>query len=115
MSINSTNPATLFGGTWISWGAGRVPVGVNPNDTDFNDSQKTGGEKKHTLTVGELPSHSHQNYMRYNNGSSSGYGIRTENGVCAWRTAQGAKATGSGQSHNNMPPYITCYMWLRTE
>ena len=45
MSMSSTNPGTLFGGTWEAWGSGRVPVGVNTNDGDFNSANKTGGSK----------------------------------------------------------------------
>ena len=43
VSTNNTNPATLFGfGTWVSWGSGRVPVGVSSN-SNFNTVEKTGG------------------------------------------------------------------------
>jgi hypothetical protein len=45
MSVNNTDPGTLFGGTWEAWGAGRVPVGVNTSDTDFSTAGKTGGSK----------------------------------------------------------------------
>lgn len=50
MSTSSTNPGTLFGGTWEAWGSGRVPVGVNTNDGDFNSANKTGGSKTVNLT-----------------------------------------------------------------
>lgn len=59
ISINDTNPATLFGGTWQQFGKGRTLVGVDENDNDFNIVQKTGGEKTHQLTINELPSHTH--------------------------------------------------------
>ena len=49
MSVNDTNPATFLGGTWVRWGQGRVPVGVDASDTDFNAPGKTGGEKNHTI------------------------------------------------------------------
>ena len=46
MTTDSTiNPSSFFGGTWVSWGSGKVPVGVNPNDGDFNTAEKTGGAK----------------------------------------------------------------------
>ena len=52
MSVNNTNPSLLFAGTaWEPWGAGRVPVGVDANDTDFASAGLEGGEKTHTLTV----------------------------------------------------------------
>lgn len=50
MSINPVNPATLFGGTWIEWGKGKVPIGVDSSDTDFNSVEKSGGEKTHNHT-----------------------------------------------------------------
>ncbi len=42
LSVKKTNPGTLFGGTWVSWGSGRVPVGVNTNDSDFKTVERTG-------------------------------------------------------------------------
>ena len=57
----STNPGTLLGfGTWTAFGAGRVPVGINASDSDFNEAEETGGSKTHTLTEAQLPSHRHQ-------------------------------------------------------
>ena len=50
MSVNSTNPGSLFGGTWTAWGQGRVPVGVSTSGT-FNTVEKTGGSETHKLTV----------------------------------------------------------------
>lgn len=61
MSVNNTNPSALFGGTWIAWGSGKVPVGIDTGDTDFNTSEKTGGAKTVTLTSVQsgVPAHSH--------------------------------------------------------
>lgn len=89
MSTNSTNPSSLFGvGTWEAWGSGRVPVGVNPSDPDFNDPNETGGSKSnsytpsgsisgtvedHQLKVDELPQHQHI-IWGYNNGTVAGGG-----------------------------------------
>lgn len=50
MSVNNTNPSTLFGGTWVAWGSGKVPVGVDTSDTDFDTVEKTGGAKSHSYT-----------------------------------------------------------------
>jgi len=52
LSIKNTNPGTLFGGTWAAWGSGRVPVGVNTSDTNYNSVEKTGGAATHTHTQG---------------------------------------------------------------
>ncbi|MEM6432958.1 MAG: hypothetical protein AAF773_03735 [Cyanobacteria bacterium P01_D01_bin.115] len=59
-AIDATNPATLLGyGTWESLGAGRVLIGVDPNDTDFDTAGNTGGAKTVTLTTNETPIHNH--------------------------------------------------------
>lgn len=59
MSVNSTNPSTYFGGTWVAWGSGRVPVGINTSDTNFSTVEKTGGASTVTLTTSQMPSHTH--------------------------------------------------------
>jgi hypothetical protein len=61
MSVNNVNPSTLFGGTWEAWGSGRVPVGVNTNDANFNSVEKTGGTSAVLLTSTQsgVPAHSH--------------------------------------------------------
>ena len=59
MSVSSTNPANLFGGTWVATGTGRVPVGVNTADSNFNTVEKTGGASTVTLTAAQMPSHTH--------------------------------------------------------
>lgn len=110
LSVDSTDPGTVFGGTWASFGAGRVLVGVDPNDTDFASAQLTGGEKKHTLTIQEMPSHNHRLTNAKTGGSGSSRWIIDSDSTS---TAQ-IGSTGGGQSHNNLQPYITCYMWLRT-
>lgn len=113
MSVNSANPSTYFGGTWVSWGAGRVPVGVNASDSSFSTVEKTGGEKTHTLTIDEIPSHSH--YLVVTNyyvdpGTMEIAMDRDDVASGVYNTSD----TGGGQSHNNLQPYITCYMWKRT-
>lgn len=60
ISTASTSPATLFGmGTWAAFGAGRVLVGLDSNDTDFDTAKETGGAKTITLTEAQIPSHTH--------------------------------------------------------
>ena len=59
ISVSSTSPAVLFGGVWSAFGAGRVLVGYDSGDSDFNTAEKIGGEKTHTLTTAEMPSHTH--------------------------------------------------------
>lgn len=114
LETSNTNPATYLGfGTWELWGAGRVPVGVDLNDEDFNEVEKTGGEKMHTLTVEEMPSHPHT--FKY------GKRLVTASGgdyaVPDYAEMSGKDITttseGGNNAHNNTQPYITCYIWKR--
>lgn len=110
ISINSTNPSTLFGGTWTRFGKGKTLVGLDENDTAFDTSEETGGEKTHTLTVAEMPSHTHNFWAHDSVGSSSGFaGIATNS-----FDNRPQHYTGGGEAHNNLQPYITVYMWKRT-
>ncbi|MDO5548301.1 MAG: hypothetical protein Q4F79_07415 [Eubacteriales bacterium] len=59
MSANNVNPGTTIGGTWVAWGAGRVPVGVNTSDTNFSAAEKTGGASTVALATANLPAHAH--------------------------------------------------------
>ena len=117
MSVSSTNPGTVFGrGTWVAWGSGRVPVGVDTSDTSFNTAEKAGGEKNHTLTIGEIPSHNHSYTRATAERVSTEYTTAyTTAHVYPWDAATVTTGnTGGGQAHNNLQPYITCYMWKRT-
>lgn len=145
MSANNVSPQTFLGGTWVAWGAGRVPVGVDSSDTDFNIAGKTGGEKTHTLNVGEMPSHNHEGTYTDPKSETTGkpddngvysqtkYSVHydvTEGGMKYVETSFGAVVSiplsnvvesihgvypeGGSGAHNNLQPYITCYMWKRT-
>ena len=125
-SAVGTNPSELFGfGTWQAWGAGRVPVGVDASQTEFNAVEKTGGEKAHALTINEMPSHTHEiSYRPIGDPSDDPFALfKSEGGITGTYNSPGtelsqdaleAKAAGGGQAHNNLQPYITCYMWKRT-
>jgi microcystin-dependent protein len=161
MSTLATNPATQLGvGTWAAWGTGRVPVGVDTSQTEFNTVNKTGGEKTHLLSMNEMPQHSHDGAPhthsinhdhQQTNTRSVNWSESTTTGGNGTRVTDIANATGgagtqasitftiapySGNSgaavftgktslsggnldtstspHNNLQPYITCYMWKRT-
>ena len=110
-SVKPDNPSTFMGGTWTRFGNGKVLVGVDESDTDFNTVNKTGGEKTHVLTVSEMPSHTHtfpgaspSNYVRVEASSTNGLSTSTKT----------TDATGGGQAHNNLQPYVTVYRWQRT-
>ena len=112
MSVDSTSPATLFGGTWEQL-KDRFLLGAGDTYTAGN----TGGEATHTLTVNEIPSHTHT-ANTYTGGTVTqpdyvdGVAI---NWVSAYRTSIGTiNNTGGGLAHNNMPPYLVVYVWKRT-
>ena len=114
-STAPTNPATFMGGVWERFGNGRVLVGVDEADADFNASNKQGGEKTHTLAIDEMPSHSHRQFVSANNGNDS---IRrdwdSDGSGRAYDQGMETGKTGGNQPHNNLQPYITVYRWRRT-
>ena len=110
ISASSATPGSLFGGTWE-----RIKDVFLLSAGNTYAAGSTGGEATHTLTVEEMPAHAHdskdlginwssgpfQHLVQYTNeGSPKGRAIVTDN-------------TGGGKSHNNMPPYLTVYMWRR--
>ena len=104
-SVENISPSTWLGGTWEIWGAGRVPVGVDVSQTEFNEAEKTGGEKTHRLSKLEIP-HLGSGVAYEGTGIASGSG---------WGdTWLGGANEGENAAHNNLQPYITCYMWKRT-
>lgn len=112
ISINSTSPATLFGGTWEQI-KGRFLVGAN---TTYK-AGSTGGEAKHTLTEDEMPQHNHVIYYPNGGGPDAGAAIGfPEAGSKNTWWAEGSKTgvAGSGAAHNNLPPYLAVYIWKRT-
>jgi len=110
-STVSTNPGTVLGvGTWVAFGAGRVMVGIDAGQSEFDTVEETGGAKTHTLTVDEMPAHTHT--ISSTTADGGGTNI-VDMGV----TASGSVTTGSaggGASHNNLQPYIVVYMFKRT-
>lgn len=106
------NPNNSFTGEWESI--------IDDNQRRFllvvNDTAFTkGGEETHKLTLGEMPNHSHQQYVTANSGgtairmdydSDMSGGQKYDQGV----TTGGA---GNSEAHNNMPPYVTCFGWKR--
>jgi hypothetical protein len=107
----ATNPATLFGfGTWVAHAPGRVLVGLDAGDPSFDTLGETGGAKTHTLTVDEMPSHTHTVSTYANTTASASMGGQT-----LWNTTtRTTSSAGGDQAHNNLQPYITVYMWTRT-
>lgn len=117
IAVVSTNPNTLLGfGTWAAFGAGRVLVGFDATQTEFDVVEETGGAKTHTLATSEIPAHSHSLSIA-EGGNLFGNGVTTSlgtgSGTGGLVTASIANAGGGG-AHNNLQPYIVCYFWKRT-
>lgn len=124
MSVNSVSPGTLFGGTWIAI-TGKFLLAQNPNNDAYKAGQ-TGGSTTATLTVNNLPSHSHSGIYYTNdsnvtsqvsfNTGNQGYKIGYGKDDAAADTASRFKTgnTGNGASFSIMPPYLSVYVWKRT-
>lgn len=129
----STNPGTLYGGTWAAWGGGRVPVGVNTADSDFNTVEKTGGKKteRHEFKVGYkgyfgATVGDDENMVQAYRYSTSSYGTYAYEGSPQAKANAGlqassntisvaqASSTGDTSETSIVQPYITCYIWKRT-
>ena len=114
ISVSNANPGLTMGGTWTLFGAGKTLVGVDTTDTDFNASEKTGGEKAHILDITEMPSHNHNKLkLRWSTaaGANAVYG---SNGSGSGSDRDSESYEGGGLPHNNMPPFVTVYFWKRT-
>lgn len=119
---DSTDPSVLLGfGTWAAFGAGRVPVGIDPSDTDFDTAEHPGGAKTHTLTKQEIPPHTHSYVKTNSTSNANGYDTNTTAKAVTGSTETGggnigenSDGTGNASPHNNLQPYIVVYMWKRT-
>ena len=107
ISVDDTNPGTLFGGSWT-----RIKDKFLLSAGDTYSAGSTGGEASHKLTVNEIPSHNHSTYYQEN--AASGSARRTPAGPSGTELSTGTSEVGGGQAHNNMPPCLTVYVWKRT-
>ena len=115
ISVNNTNPGTLFGGTWKQI-EDRFLLACGSKYSNG----ATGGEATHKLTIDEIPKHNHFVDFRKSKNFNSGNiydayfpAYATPN---TWEDAPNRYTdnTGGGKAHNNMPPYLAVYIWKRT-
>lgn len=86
---------------------GRVPVGLDVEDSDFDALGDFGGEKTHTLTIDEMPSHAHgQNVTAGNEGSTIRNDYREDARGIPYPQGVNTNATGGNQPHNILQPYL---------
>lgn len=99
-STSDENPSTIYGGTWVAWGKGQVPVGVDTSDSDFNTVEKTGGTKINR--IGFLT-------------AVNNYGLAQGGGYAGKSLLNEYQGDGGNiyKEFSILQPYITCYMWKR--
>lgn len=108
IDFTDTDYSNYLGFTWERELIGKVPVGIDSNDIDFNTIGKTGGEKLHILTVNEMPSHGHSiTAITALMQAGSNYGTYIADGTL------NTSETGGGQAHNNLQPYEVVAFWKR--
>ena len=110
-SVNNVNPSKYFGGTWVTWGTGKVPVGVDTSQSEFNTVEKTGGSKylqehEHSKTTGL-----YKYEYSYGIDGQVYKGTSKLQDITVWSGKVSGVTTGNS---GNLQPYITCYMWKRT-
>ena len=126
LSVNDTDPATLFGGTWERISQGRFLIGAGANAANTTDywgsyaagaenfpAGEMGGEVTHTLTVDEMPSHTHAERLEWSNTKAWGLTGTGEGANAVVDQGTTTEATGGGKPHNNLPPYLVVFMWKR--
>ena len=106
--------AVIGGTTWVAFGAGKVLVGLDSGDTDFDTVEETGGAKtdSHTLTTAEIPAHTHTYGKSTTSEAMSIHDITGLRGAADTQTS----STGGGGAHTHdiVQPYIVVYFWKRT-
>lgn len=113
ISVSSTNPGSLFGGTWA-----RIQDTFLLAAGSSYAAGSTGGEAQHKLTTDEMPSHNHWFWQNPSAGIGPGsYGNEAYLAQSKVSSNAGRGYTsneGGAQAHNNMPPYLAVYVWQRT-
>jgi len=133
-STVSTHPSVLFGGTWVKYAEGRMIIGIDTSQIEFDTVNETGGSKTKTISESNMPSHNHSMahdhsmVMTYNlAGTQSGTGANRLTGVVYGDGADidrygttGASSNantgskGSDSPMNILNPFVVSYMWTRT-
>ena len=110
----------LYDGEWEPFGAGQVLVGAGtiPSTKEGEENRvftagNTGGEYEHTLTVDEMPAHTHSEHGRSGYTYDGGDYFNNTSGVRGYSWGNTTGSAGGGKPHNNMQPYVVVYMCHR--
>ena len=108
------DPNTIIG-HWELFGKGRVTICVDKDNPKMNEAGMTLGEAEVTLTVDEMPQHSHAQFVTAKTNPTTGVRVDYNEDGASGAFEQGINTgnTGNGQPHNNMQPSITVYRWIR--
>jgi microcystin-dependent protein len=113
LSVNSTSPSSIFGGTWE-----QIKDTFLLGSGDTYTAGATGGEASHTLTINEIPAHDHD-YTIYGDVSTTQHPVSQDiYHYSSWGntyhdSTMDTTTVGGGQAHNNMPPYLVVNIWKR--
>lgn len=115
MSVSDVNPTNFIGGTWVAWGQGRVPVGVNPSELVYSEPEWTGGSETHKITVSQMPSHDHwlNPHTHSMNHGHSVNSCSSKDGDCAGFGANGGRSGIGGPDNaggHSVSAYTTDYV-----
>lgn len=138
IAVVNTSPETLFGGTWVAFGTGRMLVGIDAAQTEFDTVEETGGSKTKVIGTTNLPPHTHtataaadgahKHSLNFTDAGASGANVsrgQTGSPVTSNSSAVNESAThthsitvgngpGTSAPMDVLNPYIVVYMWKRT-
>ncbi len=113
MNLNNRSPSSIFGGQWE-----QIQDCFLLGCGTHTSAGSTGGEMTHTLTITEMPSHAHASSYAKAGATDSTWGFTYTGGggqlsSSAEFSKSGIANRGGGVAHNNMPPYLSVYIWKR--
>ena len=113
ITTSSENPDVKFGGVWE-----QIKDTFLLAAGDTHSAGSIGGEATHTLTIDEIPSHTHtykrHEFDRTDTDPDTGEDVYGANNKTLGARMGTTESTGGGRPHNNMPPYLAVYVWKRT-
>lgn len=109
--FDNNDHSNYLGFVWERTSIGKVPVGIDSSDTDFNTIGKTGGEKEHTLTIDEMPNHKHK--LNFGNNSPGDGTALQYSSTEGSSSAYDINGVGGNKPHNILQPYEVMAFWKR--